>query len=103
VSSEALVVYVDGAINDHVTRRLAQAHHRGVIADLKIERCGARSVRAGLEQQRIALRSELVGDLLICYRIDRRLDLALRHAGIEDVNVRAEVGLAGGGISLRYR
>jgi hypothetical protein len=40
---------------------------------------------------------------LICYRIDRRLDLALRHAGIEDVNVRTEVGLAGGGISLRYR
>src|SRR5439155_19387089 len=49
---------------------------------------------AGLEQQGEALSTELVGDLLVGHRVDRRLYLTLRHAGAEDVDVRAEGGSA---------
>ena len=92
---EALVEYVDGSVDDDVVRGEAEARHGGIVADLKVEGVGTGSICAGLEQQRIALSSELVGHLLVCHRVDRRLDLALRHAGIEDVDARAEVGLAG--------
>ena len=94
-AADALVAYVDGPVDDDVVRREAEARHGGVVADLKVEGVATGSICAGLEQQRIALSSELVGDLLVCHRVDRRLDLALRHAGIEDVDARAEVGLAG--------
>jgi len=94
VDAEALVVYVDGPVDDDVVRGEAKARHGGVVTDLKVERVGTGSICAGLEQQRIALSSELVGDLLFCHRVDRRLDLALRHAGIEDVDARTEIGLA---------
>ena len=88
--TEALVAYVDGPVDDDVVRGEAEARHGGVVADLKVEGVGTGSIGAGLKQQRIALSSELVGDLLVCHRVDRRLDLALRHAGIEDVDARAE-------------
>ena len=51
------------------------------------------AVGARLEEQCIALRAELVRHLLCGDRVDRRLDLAGRHARIEDEHVRPEVGL----------
>jgi hypothetical protein len=61
------------------------------------QRGGGGAVHARLEQQRVALGAELVGDLLGRDRVHGGLDLALRHARREDVDVRAEVGLAGHG------
>ena len=94
VGTETLVVDIDGPVDDHVVGRETETRHASVVADLKVERVGTGAVGAGLEQQRITLSAELVGDLLGGYRVNRRLDLALRHAGVEDIDVRAEVGLA---------
>ena len=91
LAADALVVDVDGPVDDDVVRGEAEARHGGVVADLKIERGGAGSIGAGLEQQRVALSSELVGDLLVGDRVDGRLDLARRHAGVEDHHVRSEI------------
>ena len=55
----------------------ARGRHGGVIANLKVERVATGSIGARLEQQRVALRPELVGDLLGCYCVDCRLDHAL--------------------------
>ena len=94
---QAPVVDVDVAVDGDVGRRRAQAGHLGVVAHLEVERVGRRAVRAGLEQQRVALRAHLVVDLLGGDGVDGRLDLARRHAGIEDVHVRAEVRPIGRG------
>jgi hypothetical protein len=75
---------------------LAEPGDAGVVANLEVERLAAGSIRAGLEQQRIALCSELVGDLLAGDRVDRRLDLAGPHARVEDQHIRAEVRFRGG-------
>ncbi len=95
VGAKALVVYVDGPVDDDIVRGEAQARHGGVETDLKVEGGGTGTIGTRLEEQRIALSSELIGDLLACHRVDRRLDLTQRHAGIEDVDIRTEVGLAG--------
>ncbi len=87
----ALVVHVDGPVDDDVVRGEAEARHGGVVANLKIEGVGAGSICAGLEQQCVALRSELVGDLLVGDGVDGRLDLARRHAGVKDHHVRSEI------------
>src|SRR5580692_4343704 len=101
VAASALVVYVDRTIDHHVARRLPESSHAGVVANLKIEGRRARSIRAGLEQQRVALSSELVGKLLFRYRVYRCLDLAERHAGIEYVNVWTKIRLSGLGLFRR--
>lgn len=95
VGAKALVVYVDRPVDDDIVRGEAQARHGGVETDLKVEGGVTGTIGARLEEQRIALSSELIGDLLACHRVDRRLDLTQRHAGIEDVDIRTEVGLAG--------
>ena len=77
-----------------VPGRPAQAGHLGVVTHLEGQRVGGRAVAAWLEQQRVSLSAELVGDLLAGDRVHRGLDLALRHARGEEVHVRAEAGLA---------
>jgi hypothetical protein len=52
------------AVDDDVVRRGAEARDLGVVADLENERGGGAAVGARLEQQRIALRSKLVVNLL---------------------------------------
>ena len=89
----ALVVYVDGPIDDNIVRREPKTRHGGVVANLEVERGGCTAIGAGLEQQCIALRSELVGNLLGGDSIDSRLDLTRRHTGVEDHHIRAEVRL----------
>ncbi len=93
----ALVVDVDRAVHDHVVRRGAEACDLGVVADLEVEGIRRSSVRAGHEEQRVALRPELVSELLRRDRVERRLDLGRRHARIEDLHVRAEVRGAAAG------
>src|SRR5258708_15790437 len=88
---EALVVYIDGSVDDHVARREAETRYGGVVADLKVKRMSAGPIRAGLEQQCIALSSELVGHLLAGDGVDGCLNLTCRHAVIEDNHVRTEV------------
>ena len=88
---QAPVVDVDVAVDGDVGRRRAQAGHLGVVAHLEDERVGSAAVGAGLEQQCVALRAHLVVDLLVGDGVDRCLDLARRHAGVEDHHVRAEV------------
>ena len=63
-----------------VARRGAEAGDARVVADLEVQRVLRRAVGAGLEQQRVALRPELVRHLLRGDRVDGRLDLARRHA-----------------------
>ena len=87
----ALVVHVNGPVDDNVVRGEAEARHGGVVADLKIKGGGGGSICAGLEQQCVALRSELVGNLLVGDCVDGRLDLARRHAGVKDHHVRSEI------------
>ena len=87
----ALVAHIDRPVDHDVVRRGSESRDCRVVADLEVERILGRSVGAGLEQQRIALRPELVRDLLSLDRVDRRLDLARRHARVEDDHVRAEV------------
>ena len=88
------VVHVDRAVDSDIPGRTAQACHLGVVAHLEGQRVGGRAVGAGLEQQRVPLGAELVGDLLVGDRVHRGLDLTLRHARGEDIHVRAEAGLA---------
>src|SRR2546430_17009192 len=52
---------------------------------------GRRSIGAWLKQEGISLGAGLIGDLLVGHGIDGGLDRTLRHAGIEDVDVRAKV------------
>ncbi len=87
----ALVAHVDRPVDHDVVRRGSEPRDGRVVADLEVERIRGRPVGAGLEQQRIALRSELVRDLLRLDPVDRRLDLARRHARVEDDHIRAEV------------
>src|SRR5207302_2532984 len=89
---ETLVVDVDGAVDDDVVRGLPETRHRRVVADLEVERVCRRSVNTRLEQQRVALGAELVGNLLSRDGIDGLLDLADRHARVEDVDIGAEIG-----------
>src|SRR5207248_6247200 len=93
----ALIPDVDGAVDDDVAGRPSESRDLGVVADLEIEGVGSRSVRSGLEQQCVALRTELVRDLLRGNVVDRRLDLARRHARIEDDHVRTEIWPRSGG------
>ncbi len=86
-----MVEDVDGAIDDHVSRRLSEARHARVVPDLEDERTALRPIRAGLEQQRIALAPELVVDLLGRHGIYSSLDRCLRHVRIEDQHVRAKI------------
>ena len=67
-----LCTYMDqyGPVDDDAARGLAEARHSGIVADLKVEGGGTRSIGAGLEQQRIALSSKLVGDLLVGDSVD---------------------------------
>jgi hypothetical protein len=90
-------------VHDDIVRRAAEAGHLGVVADLEVEGIGGGSVRAGHEEQCVALRSELVRDLFRGNSVDGRLDLARRHARIEDLHVRPEVrcGRRRGGIVRR--
>ena len=87
----ALVADVDGPVDDHVGRRQPEPGHGGVVADLEVEGGGSRAVGAGLEQQGVTLRAHLVVDLLGGDGVNGCLDLARRHAGVEDLHVRAEV------------
>ncbi len=82
------------AVDGDVGGRGAEAGYIGVVADLKGERLGGAAVDAGLEEQSVALSAELVADLLSGDGIDRCLNLAGGHAGIEDEDVGAEVGRA---------
>ena len=91
----ALIADEHRPIDDDIARRSAEAGHIRVIADLEVKRIGRRSVRAGLEQQCVALRPELVGDLLRGDRVNCRLDLALRHRRVEHQHVRTEIGCPG--------
>ena len=61
-------------MNDHVLGCRAQPGHLGVVAHLKIEGVRGRSVSAGFEQQRIPLRPELIGDLLVSHCVDAVLN-----------------------------
>ena len=87
----ALVVHVNAPVDDNVVRGEAEARHGGVVADLKIKGCAGGSICAGHEQQCVALRSELVGNLLVGDCVDGHLDLASRHAGVKDHHVRSEI------------
>ena len=87
----ALVVHVNGPVDDNVVRGEAEARHGGVVADLKIKGGVGGSICAGHEQQCVALRSELVGNLLVGDGVDGRLDLTRRHAGVKDHHVRSEI------------
>ena len=78
-----------------VARVTSESGDLGVVADPDDERVGRGAVAAGLEQQRIALGSHLVVDLLGVDRVDRRLDIALRHARVEHLYVRPEVRIPG--------
>ena len=101
---EALVQHVDRAVDLHVGRVAAEAGDLGVVADVEPQRLRRRPVRARLEQQREPAGAELVGDLPGGDRVDRGLDLRLRHARVEDQHVGAEVRVArrrGGGRRLR--
>src|ERR1700722_18417577 len=63
------------------------------VAQLEVERAGSAAVSAGHKQQRVALRSELVGNLLVGDGVHGCLDLTRRHAGVEHGHVRSEVRL----------
>ena len=91
VGRSALVVHVNGPVDDNVVRGGAEARNGGVVADLKIKGGAGASICAGHEQQSVALRSELVGNLLVGDRVDDRLDLTCRHAGVKDRHVRSEI------------
>ena len=90
IGGEALVVDIDRAVDGDVAGRAAQAGDLGVVAHLEGQRVRGRAVGARLEQQRVPLGAELVGDLLVGDRVHGGLDLALRHARSEHVDVRAE-------------
>ena len=85
-----MVADIDRSVDDDVARRSPESRDGGVVADLEVERLRGGAVRAGLEEERIALRSELVRHLLGGDGIDGRLDLTRRHARVEDEHVRPE-------------
>ena len=89
--TETLVVDVNRAVDHDVIRRQTQTCHAGVVADLEIEGMGRRAIGAWLKQEGVSLGAELIGDLLVGHGIDGGLDRTLRHAGIEDIDVRAKV------------
>jgi hypothetical protein len=90
-------------VDRRVARRGAEPGDLGVVADLEDERMLGRPVRPRLEEQRVALRAELVGDLLGRDRVDLRLDLAGRHARVEDLHVRPEIGRPGDAARRQHR
>jgi hypothetical protein len=94
---QAAVVDVDVAVDRDVVRRRAEAGDLRVVADLEDEWIRGAAVRAGLEEQCVPVAPHLVVDLLRGDRVDRRLDLAGRHARIEDQHVRAEARCGGSG------
>ena len=94
---EALVVGIDRAVHADVVRRAAESGNLLVVAHLEVERIRGGSVGARHEEQRVALGPELVRELLGGDCVDGRLDRARRHARIEDLHVRAEVGRGGRG------
>src|SRR5258706_3248547 len=87
-------MYVNRSIDNNSVRGEPKSGHGGVVANLKVKRGRAGTIYTWLEQQCIALRSELIGDLLVRYRVDCRLDLAQWHTRVEDHHVRAKVRLA---------
>ena len=87
---EAAVVHLDLAVDRHVCRRRAEAGDLGVVAHLQLQGLRRAAVDTRLEQERIAIRPHLGVDLLRVDRVERRLDLAGRHARVEDDHVRAE-------------
>ena len=89
--------HVDRAVDLHVGRVAAESGDLGVVADAEAQRLRRRPVRARLEQQREPAGAELVGDLPGGDRVDRGLDLRLRHARVEDQHVGPEVRVAGRG------
>ena len=86
-SVEATVEDLDLAVDLHVVRRGTQTSHLGVIADGDLQRIGVGSVLAGHEQQAVSVRTHLGVALLQPQGIGRRLDLAGRHARIEDDHI----------------
>jgi hypothetical protein len=74
-----------------MTRSRAEPGDLLVVADLEVERMLGAAVRARLEQDGVALRPELVRDLLRRDRVELRLDVRLRHARVEDLHVGPEV------------
>ena len=64
--------------------RGAQAGDLGVVADLQLQRLLGGAVDTRLEQERVAVRAHLVVDLLGVDRVEGCLNLADRHARIED-------------------
>ncbi|GMA86458.1 hypothetical protein GCM10025868_17080 [Angustibacter aerolatus] len=97
----ALVRDVDRAVDRDVGRALPEAGDLRVVADLEGQRVLGAAVRAGLEEQRDPLVAELVRDLLRGDGVDLRLDLLDRLARVEDVHGGAEVGVAGGVVTVR--
>src|SRR5260221_12354894 len=87
-------MYVNRSIDNNIVRGEAKSRHGGVVANLKVKRGRAGTICTWFEQQCMALRSELIGDLLVRYRVDCRLDLAKWHTGDEVHPVRAKVRLA---------
>ena len=87
--------HLDGAIDNRVLGHSPKAGHLGVVANLELERVGACSICAWLEENGVALAVKLTakGHLLSRDRVDGRLDLILRHARIEHIDIRTEVRL----------
>ena len=87
---EAAVVDLDLAVDRDVPRRRTQTGELGVVAHLQLERLVGSAVDPRLEQERVTVRAHLGVDLLGMDRVDGCLDLADRHARVEDEHVRAK-------------
>ena len=85
---ETAVVHLDLAVDRHVSRRRAQAGDLGVVAHLQLQGLRRTAVDTRFEQKRIAVCPHLGVDLLRMDRVEGRLDLADRHARVEDDHVR---------------
>ena len=91
--AQAAVVDLDLAVDDDVTGLRAQPGDLGVVADLDLQRLARRAVGAGPEEQAPAVGAHLVVDLRGVHGVGRGLDLARRHARVEDQHVRPEPGV----------
>ena len=90
-AAEALVERDDGAVDDDVVRAEPKTCDAHVVAHLEDERVRRRAIRAGLEEERVALAPKLVVHLQARHRVERRLDLPLGHGRVENDDVWAEV------------
>ena len=102
-SSHALVEHEDKSVDHGGLGHGPEARHLGVKADLEHERVGRRPVSPRLEEDRVPLGAELVGDLLARNGVEVSLDGGLWHRGVENADVGPEDGDVGAGAERRSR